>query len=141
LFLDKKYIVKQESVMLNSRKEIFAELDHILDQLAQSASILKECNPSLCSSEITLLKQTQESLAARLIHTKHYLEIEPCYNAKDREKKEHLERKMASLRNQIPFLTESFSEALPKNPCLGTRPRIGRNRKKLKVCELAYSDF
>lgn len=127
--------------MLDSQEEVFIELDLILDQLTRNTDVLQKCNTQLCSAEITLLTQAQESLIARFVHTKEYLESRHSLKSKKRERKEKLEEKMRALESLNPTLWSSLCKKLPQSPSLGSRPRIGRNRKKLKTGEFAYCEF
>ncbi len=119
--------------MFQSEKDLLTEIENTLDQLIQNAKILKACDRVLCQAEALLLQKTQESLIAKFMHTQEYAEgIEPT---------EELLEKIRNLHSLSPCLMQSFSKELTKNPSLGSRPRIGRNRKKLKVREFAYRSF
>lgn len=113
--------------MLRSQEELLADLDSTLDQLIQNAEVV--CDSDLCvldSLDIDSMHKTQESLLARFTHTQE--EISPQLQAK---KYEELHLKLKKLGE----LQQSFMSSLAKS----IRPRIGRNRKKSKVRQLAKS--
>jgi hypothetical protein len=122
--------------MLNSQEEVIAELDLILDQLLCNATVMQKSNPLACPTEIALLNQTQESLIARFVHTQAYLNER--VQSKKTKRQELLQEKMEKL---DPALWDSLTKKLSQNPSLHARPRVGRNRKKLKTGKLSYCQF
>ena len=122
--------------MLYSQQEVFIELGITLDQLLDSAKILRQKKEFLSETELELLIKTQESLVEHFIHTKvHFLQ------SKKKERQKKLEDKLSILKSLDPASFKRLSQEEAKDPVIGTRPRIGRNRKSSKSGEFAYCHF
>lgn len=114
-----------EGNMSKAQEKILAELDATLDQLIQNASVVCESNFQVLDTlELNSMYKTQESLLARFAHTQEEL---PENTSSKRY--EQLHQKVEKL-NQ---LNARFMQQLERTLC----PRIGRNRKRSKLRELA----
>lgn len=123
-----------EVIMFYSKEELLIEIGNTLDQLIQNAKAVQICDKATCKTELSLLQRAQESLLAKFMHTQDYLI--------DSYEEVHcsitLLEKIQKLHELSPSLVKDFSKQLSKTPSVGLRPRIGRNRKKLKACKIAY---
>ncbi|MBM3197672.1 MAG: hypothetical protein FJZ58_00255 [Chlamydiae bacterium] len=101
--------------MLQSQEEIWQELEETIRQLIDNASLLEKA--VLHPAEECLLRQTQESLLAKLYHTQELLVFK---QSKKRRREELLKQKLLHLQE----LSLSPPQHMGK-----THVRIGRNRK------------
>jgi len=115
--------------MLCLEDTLLQEIESTLDQLILHAQILRS-SESLNATEISLLQKTQESLLAKFWHMQDYLEYSYL---KEQENCSRMLEKIQLLHLLSPSLVTNFSKQIAKNPSLGMRFRIGRNRKKLKL--------
>jgi hypothetical protein len=121
--LRKKPLVWKGVFTMKNQEELLAELDATLEQLIQNASLF--CNSNfhvLEPVEIDSLYKTQESLVARFVH------------AQERLKDESKAKKCQRLQRKLLLLNELNETLMKKSFSLNSsRPRIGRNRKKVKT--------
>jgi hypothetical protein len=118
--------------MLGIEDTFLEEIENTLDQLILHAKILQS-SESLNTTEICLIKKTQESLLAKFWHIQDYLEYSYL---KNQENCSRVLSKIQELHTLSPTLVSNFSKYLTKNPSLESRFRIGRNRKKLRSYSL-----
>lgn len=131
-----------ENIVLYSQEEILTELTKTLDQLLQNTNILyKEDLSVLNETEITSLRKMQESLTAHFIHTKQHLEEGQFSQSKKKEREKKLEAQIKKITEIDPYFLELFSQETQTIHVVGSRPRIGRNRKRSKSGKFTYSCF
>ncbi|NDD58301.1 MAG: hypothetical protein EBZ47_03480 [Chlamydiae bacterium] len=123
--------------MFGSNEEILEELDSTLNQLITNVRTFEKVAVSdLSEDEIYAIQCTQESLMARFIHMNELI--------KDKDRKK-IENKKNSELNALYVKLEAFSQVnstLYKKvssslnttgPLVKKKPRIGKNRKRLKI--------
>ena len=119
--------------MLRSKEEILAEIDSTLNQLLINIEIVSDVLPSdLSETEISALHKTQESLLARFMHMTDLI--------KDSERKKLQEKQTTEIQSKLKkfgelnaSFIESITNELSSSTARQKRPRIGKNRKSLKI--------
>jgi hypothetical protein len=126
--------------MKRSGEKILADIDATLDQLIQNADAIRRISGySLEENELEALQKTQESLLARIMHMDTLLDSD--------QKKQQIKKKADTYHNiqqkisqfgrlnerLIKDVAEKFGAKKKKKAAM-KKPRIGRNRKKPKVC-------
>lgn len=120
--------------MLYDQNELFIELNKTLDQLlANAKSLQSPMVELLAETEVVMLQKMQESLAAHFLHTKGHI------TSKKQSRVDALRAKALELKAIAPELYALAELKEPKTHIVGNRPRIGRNRKRLKLSEVACS--
>jgi hypothetical protein len=119
--------------MLRSKEEILAEIDSTLNQLIINIEIVSDVLPSdLSETEIHAMHKTQESLLARFMHMNDLI--------KDEERKKLQEKQTSAIEAKLKkfgelnaSFIESITTELSSSLKHEKRPRIGKNRKGLKI--------
>lgn len=115
--------------MSRSKEEILAELDSTLDQLIVNVETANTVSPTdLSEVELQAIHKTQESLLARFMRTSDLL------NETQKSKFSDLQEKLKKFGDLNTSFIESISSQLfEAGPLPKKKPRIGRNRKGLKI--------
>lgn len=81
--------------MRETSEELIEDIESTLDQLMQTAEALKAAKQThFFDHEVELLKNTQESLLARLMHRQSILEMDERKKMLESIKKEEIEKKV-----------------------------------------------
>ena len=120
--------------MLRSKEEILAELDSTLNQLLINIEIVSDVLPSdLSELEIHAMHKTQESLLARFMHMNDLIKDEE----RKKLQKKHTNTLEAKLKKfgelNASFIESITTELSSSGPKYQKKPRIGKNRKGLKI--------
>ena len=128
---------KRENTMFKEIEQILAEIDATLNQLITNTKMIRDVPmKELSGSELQAIHNTQESLLARLVHTSDLI------NERDRRKmqtqKENplipLHEKIKKFSQLNALVIEKISSHLQAMvPGANKKPRIGKNRKGLKI--------
>lgn len=113
--------------MLDSAKEIIAELESTLIEIIETTAVLQQKADCLSEEEISFLEKVQASLTHRFSHV--------CAHAPA-----HLLRQK-KIEELLQTLQELSPELRADIHCERTHPRIGRNRKKTKQPVLVPCHF
>lgn len=123
--------------MIRSEEEILVDIDTTLDQLLENAATMNRISfDSFFATEIEALKNTQESLLARLIHMNELLDQEDKRSCFRKQPKvfssiENKINQFADLDTEIVNqVKQDLSAAKQPNK---NRPKIRKNRKRIKV--------
>lgn len=129
--------------MKRSGEEILADIDATLDQLIQNADAISYVSVnSLCENEVEALQKTQESLLARLMHMDRLLDSDQkkTHMKKNPDSFSHIQQKITAFgrlnARLIDDVASKFGANKRKDKKKAThlrKPRIGRNRKTVKV--------
>lgn len=123
--------------MFRSKEEILAELDSTLDQLLVNVETVNNVSPTdLSEIELQAIHKTQESLLARFMHTSDLLKETESKKLELNKKSElfQLKEKLRKFGELNTSFIESVSSELSEaGPLPKKKPRIGKNRRRLKI--------
>jgi hypothetical protein len=120
--------------MFRSKEEILAELDSTLDQLLVNIKAVHAVSPAdLSEIEVQALHKTQESLLARFMHTSDLLKGKSKEAQQDNELLTLQEKLKKFGELNISFIEQVSLQLSDIGPLPKKKPRIGKNRKRLKI--------
>ena len=123
--------------MLRSKEEILAELDSTLNQLLLNIEAVSNVSLSdLSETEMQAMHKTQESLLARFMHMNDLIKESERKKLQEKKTSEltQLQEKLKKFSDLNTSFIQSVSSELSSTapmPC--KKPRIGKNRRRLKI--------
>lgn len=123
--------------MLRSKEEILAELDSTLNQLLLNIETVSNASLSdLSETEMQAMHKTQESLLARFMHMNDLIKESERKKLQEKKTREltQLQEKLKKFSDlNTSFIQSVSSELSPTAPMPCKKPRIGKNRRRLKI--------
>lgn len=117
--------------MFKSGEEILADLSTTLDQLITNSNVIDPLTLPVIDEEVLIaMQKTQESLLAHFLHTQGQIEEEDRKDLVVNYKSEmkNLQEKLKQFHELNTKLIHAMNSSFSSK-----KPRIGRNRKALKV--------
>jgi hypothetical protein len=119
--------------MFYSKNEILSELESTLNQLIHNIQTLNNVDiDDISSFEMVAMNKTQESLLVKCLHISEQLKTRKKGESSFKEQTIHDKLHHFGKLN-ADFLKKISSQKTDTGPMTRKKPRIGKNRKRLKI--------